>query len=59
MSEASLMEINPIELEVVKNALLSIAEEMGVVLIRAPPSPLTSRSAETAPAASSMPTAPP
>ena len=29
------MEINPIELEVVKNALLSIAEEMGVVLIRA------------------------
>ena len=29
------MDISPIELEVVKNALLSIAEEMGVVLVRA------------------------
>ncbi|HSB72973.1 MAG TPA: hydantoinase B/oxoprolinase family protein, partial [Candidatus Methylomirabilis sp.] len=29
------MSIDPIELEVVKNALLSVAEEMGVVLIRA------------------------
>ena len=29
------MEISPIELEVVKNALVSIAEEMGVVLVRA------------------------
>ena len=29
------MTIDPIELEVVKNALLSVAEEMGVVLIRA------------------------
>jgi N-methylhydantoinase B len=29
------MNISPIELEVVKNALLSVAEEMGVVLIRA------------------------
>jgi N-methylhydantoinase B len=30
-----LPEISPIDLEVVKNALLSVAEEMGVVLIRA------------------------
>ena len=29
------MAISPIELEVVKNALLSVAEEMGVVLVRA------------------------
>lgn len=29
------VQISPIELEVVKNALLSVAEEMGVVLIRA------------------------
>jgi len=29
------MEVSPIDVEVVKNALLSVAEEMGVVLIRA------------------------
>jgi N-methylhydantoinase B len=29
------MEISPIDVEVVKNALLSVAEEMGVVLVRA------------------------